>query len=52
VLFEQKNENGLITGFTSNYVKVATQYNSVLVNKVARVKLTSIDSGMVTCVVE
>lgn len=43
VLFEASEENGLMYGFTSNYVKVKTSYNPMMVNQTADVKLTEVD---------
>ena len=43
VLFEGENKNGLMYGFTENYVKVKTQFQKDLVNTLQRVVLTKID---------
>ncbi len=43
VLFEGIEENGLMYGFTSNYVKVKTAYNSLMVNQTAGVVMTEVD---------
>lgn len=43
VLFEGTEENGLMFGFTSNYVKVKTAYNPMMVNQMADVKMTQLD---------
>lgn len=43
VLFESDIHNGYIFGFTDNYIRVKTKNNSDLVNKVAEVKLDSLD---------
>jgi threonylcarbamoyladenosine tRNA methylthiotransferase MtaB len=46
VLFESNNSNGFMHGFSENYIKVKTKYNSALVNQVVRVKLDNIaDDG-------
>ncbi len=42
ILFESKNINGKIYGFTENYIKVETDFQKKLINKVKRVKLISI----------
>lgn len=48
VLFERENKNGYIHGFTENYIKVKTPWNTELVNTLHKVRLTKIDSdGMV-----
>lgn len=44
VLFESENDNGLMYGFTDNYIKVKTPYSPRLVNQVKKVKLTAVDS--------
>ncbi len=43
VLFEAEENGGMMNGFTTNYVKVKTAYNPELINKIATVKLESID---------
>ena len=48
VLFEENNHNGIMFGFTENYIKVETSYNAEYVNKLIKVELISIvDSGNV-----
>jgi threonylcarbamoyladenosine tRNA methylthiotransferase MtaB len=50
VLFEQEENEGYLFGFTDNYVKVKTPYNSVLVNQMIPVELTEIDrDGLMKC---
>ncbi len=44
VLFEAENHNGLIQGFSSNYIRVSCPYDPVLVNKLARVKINSVNN--------
>lgn len=44
VLFEGKNKEGYIHGFTENYVKVKSPWNPELVNTLHKVELTEIDS--------
>ena len=39
VVFEQQQENGIMFGFTSNYIKVKTGYNPYMVNQTGHVKL-------------
>jgi len=49
VLFEEDIENGMMHGFTENYVRVEAKYDPVLINETKKVKLTSIaPSGYVT----
>lgn len=40
VLFESENANGTMDGFTDNYIKVRTTFNSSLINNTATVKLS------------
>jgi threonylcarbamoyladenosine tRNA methylthiotransferase MtaB len=48
VLFENDLEDGMMHGFTENYVRVTARYDPLLVNEVRRVQLTSInDKGLV-----
>ncbi len=43
VLFEDDVENGLMHGFTENYVRVAAKYDPMLINEMKQVQLTSIN---------
>ena len=43
VLFERKNKNGNMYGFTTNYIKVETVAQKELFNKITNVKLLGID---------
>ncbi|MDZ7613932.1 MAG: tRNA (N(6)-L-threonylcarbamoyladenosine(37)-C(2))-methylthiotransferase MtaB [Flavobacteriaceae bacterium] len=45
VLLEGENKNGLMFGFTENYVKVQTAYDPDLINTAHRVILTGIDEN-------
>lgn len=42
VLFEEDIENGMMHGFTANYVRVEAKYDPVLINETKKVQLTSI----------
>ncbi|MES2629556.1 MAG: tRNA (N(6)-L-threonylcarbamoyladenosine(37)-C(2))-methylthiotransferase MtaB [Bacteroidota bacterium] len=42
VLFEGEEDNGLMYGFSENYIKVRTPFDAALVNKMAKVKFTAI----------
>jgi threonylcarbamoyladenosine tRNA methylthiotransferase MtaB len=42
-LFEATEENGLMYGFTSNYVKVKTTYNPLMINQLANIELVELD---------
>jgi threonylcarbamoyladenosine tRNA methylthiotransferase MtaB len=44
VLFESDNKSGFMHGFTSNYIKVKTNYNNALINQVHACKLIDIDT--------
>ena len=43
VLFESENEDGIMNGFTENYIKVKTPYDPLLVNEVSEVYLSEVD---------
>jgi threonylcarbamoyladenosine tRNA methylthiotransferase MtaB len=43
VLFEAEEDEGMMFGFTENYVKVKTPFDASLVNQFRKVKLTAID---------
>lgn len=43
ILLESDNKDGFMHGFTENYVKVKTSFQSDLINSTHRVKLTKID---------
>lgn len=42
-LFEATEENGLMYGFTSNYVKVKTHFNPYMINQSSKIRLTELD---------
>jgi threonylcarbamoyladenosine tRNA methylthiotransferase MtaB len=42
VLFENDIEEGMMHGFTDNYVRVAAKYDPMLINELKKVRLTSI----------
>jgi threonylcarbamoyladenosine tRNA methylthiotransferase MtaB len=42
VLFENDVEDGMMHGFTENYVRVAAKYDPILINELKPVRLTSI----------
>lgn len=46
VLFEAENDNGIIKGFSSNYVRVALPFDSRLINSFATVKVKEIKDGV------
>jgi threonylcarbamoyladenosine tRNA methylthiotransferase MtaB len=45
VLFEHRNHDGQMQGFTSNYIKVKRDYDGLLTNKLTKIKLTEIDGN-------
>ena len=45
VLFENDVENGHMSGFTENYIRVKAKYNSLLVNVVKKVRLKEINEN-------
>ena len=46
VLFENENHNGVMKGFSSNYIRVSHSYNNHLVNNIYPVKITRINDGL------
>jgi threonylcarbamoyladenosine tRNA methylthiotransferase MtaB len=46
VLFESQNEDGIIKGFTSNYVRVKNNFDTNLVNQIAIVKIKEIQKNL------
>lgn len=50
VLFESEEDNGVMYGFTENYVKVKTPFDANMINTFQRIELTEIDrDGIVKC---
>lgn len=47
VLFESDNNNGIIKGFTSNYVRVACKFNSDFINTFQEIHLTEVKDDLV-----
>lgn len=43
VLFENDIENGMMHGFTENYIRVGAQFDPMLINELKRVRLTNIN---------
>lgn len=43
VVFEAAEDNGMMYGFTKNYLKVKTPYNPLMINQSSHVKLTELD---------
>jgi threonylcarbamoyladenosine tRNA methylthiotransferase MtaB len=46
VLFESEENEGFMTGFTSNYIKVSAKYDPLLINDIKRIKLSGINADM------
>lgn len=49
VLFESEDNNGFMSGFTSNYIRVRTPYRKDLVNKIVEIRLDTLDKENVYC---
>ncbi len=49
VLFESTNHDGLMYGYTDNYLRVSASFNEVAVNNICRVRLDSIDANGDVC---
>lgn len=48
VLFENDVENGMMHGFTENYIRVTARYDPILINEIKKVRLTAInEKGLV-----
>ncbi len=46
VLFEEENKDGMMSGFTENYIKISSKYDPILINEEKSVKLTQINDDM------
>lgn len=44
VLFEEDVEDGIMHGFTENYIRVAAKYDPILINEIKAVKLRAINA--------
>lgn len=49
VLFEHTNKDGIIQGFTSNYVRVQAEYNESFAGKIIPVFLESVNDDICNC---
>ncbi|WMJ73813.1 tRNA (N(6)-L-threonylcarbamoyladenosine(37)-C(2))-methylthiotransferase MtaB [Cytophagaceae bacterium ABcell3] len=47
VLFEADNEDGMMFGFTDNYIKVAIPYDPLLINEIRKVKINGISENCI-----
>ena len=52
VLFEEDIENGMMQGFTENYVRITAKYDPLLINETKLVSLSSINENMLVEVEE
>jgi threonylcarbamoyladenosine tRNA methylthiotransferase MtaB len=43
VLFENDVENGMMHGFTENYIRVSAKYDPIMINELKTVRLISIN---------
>jgi threonylcarbamoyladenosine tRNA methylthiotransferase MtaB len=50
VLFESAKHNGIMLGFTENYIKVKTVFDKNLINKIIFAKLKEIDENGIVAV--
>lgn len=48
VLFEHENYNGMMKGFSSNYIRVTMPYRLELTNKFSQVQITGFDKSLCT----
>ncbi len=48
VLFEAENHNGLMKGFSSNYIRIKIPYEEQLINQFINVKITGVDENIAT----
>ena len=46
ILFESTEEEGLIKGFSSNYVRVKNQFNDRLTNELCSIKIKGLDKDI------
>lgn len=44
ILFENQHKNGMIHGFTDNYIKIKTNYDPILANEIKEIPLGKIDA--------
>jgi threonylcarbamoyladenosine tRNA methylthiotransferase MtaB len=47
VLFEEDIENGMMHGWTENYVRIKAKYDPMLINETKKIKLVSIDENCI-----
>ncbi|WP_099203178.1 tRNA (N(6)-L-threonylcarbamoyladenosine(37)-C(2))-methylthiotransferase MtaB [Miniphocaeibacter massiliensis] len=47
VLFEEKSNNNILSGYSTNYIRVNAKYNKNYINKIKKVKITDIQNDEV-----
>jgi threonylcarbamoyladenosine tRNA methylthiotransferase MtaB len=47
VLWEAKNEDGFISGYTENYIRVFSNFDENLINKISKVRLEKIENNRI-----
>lgn len=52
VLFESEEKDGLMTGFTENYIKISAKYDPILINESKNILLQSINDEMLVEIVD
>lgn len=52
VLFEATNENGIMKGFSSNYIRVSHNYDESFVNRLCKVEITGSEREIAYCKVK
>ena len=45
VLFEEDVENGMMHGFTENYIRVSAKYDPILINELKKVQLLAVNEN-------
>ena len=46
VLFESKEEDGTIKGFSSNYVRVQNRFDNNLENQICKITVNGVENGL------
>jgi len=50
VLFEEKNKDGLMLGWSSNYVRVQHSYNEKMINEFSKIKIKELNGNICTAI--
>ena len=48
ILFEHEDRNGMLKGFSSNYVRIKHSFDQELINKFVKVKIKEVDENICT----